>query len=183
MDLWRNCSAEIRHELGFFSVWRNSWRNKGLYRSFLCLCNPLFHFMLAVIPPYFHSWRDCGYFLREAFIDKGVTGSSQTEFASSQSAANDSGKRGSSLASGGELDSAREERQKLALRYVHENGSITNKEYRAVTGASENTALRDLDHLVELGSLRAFGKRRAALQIALKGNVPLVVSPSITDIY
>jgi len=100
-------------------------------------------------------------FLREAFADKGVTTSSQTEVASSQSATNDLDKRGSSLASGDESDSAREERQKLALRYVHENGSITNKEYRAVTGASANTALRDLDHLMELGSLRAIGKRRA----------------------
>ena len=49
----------------------------------------------------------------------------------------------------------------MALRYVHEHGSITNKEYRATTGASENTALRDLDDLVERGSLRGIGKRRA----------------------
>lgn len=58
-------------------------------------------------------------------------------------------------------DSVKDERQQLALRYVHEHGSITNKEYRAITGASENTALRDLDELVERGSLRALGKRRA----------------------
>lgn len=58
-------------------------------------------------------------------------------------------------------DSARDERQRLALLYIHEYGSITNKEYRAITGASENTALRDLDDLVEHGSLRGLGKRRA----------------------
>ncbi len=53
------------------------------------------------------------------------------------------------------------ERQRLALRYVHEHGSITNKQYRAITGVSENTALRDLDALVEQGSLKAIGKRRS----------------------
>jgi predicted HTH transcriptional regulator len=58
-------------------------------------------------------------------------------------------------------DSIKVERQQLALRYIHEHGSITNKVYRAITGASENTALRDLDELVERGSLRAVGKRRA----------------------
>jgi predicted HTH transcriptional regulator len=58
-------------------------------------------------------------------------------------------------------DPVKEERQQLALRYVHEHGSITNKEYRAITGASENTALRDLDDLIERGSLRGLGKRRA----------------------
>ena len=58
-------------------------------------------------------------------------------------------------------DFIKEERQLLALCYVHEHGSITNKEYRAITGASENTALRDLDDLVERASLRGLGKRRA----------------------
>ncbi len=58
-------------------------------------------------------------------------------------------------------DFVRDERQQLALRYVHEHGSITNKEYRAIIGASENTALRDLDDLVKRGSLRGLDKRRA----------------------
>lgn len=60
-----------------------------------------------------------------------------------------------------DTDASREERQQLALRYIHMHGSITNKQYRDITGASENTALRDLDALVEQGSLRAIGKRRA----------------------
>jgi len=58
-------------------------------------------------------------------------------------------------------DVGREARQQLALRYIHMHGSITNKQYRDITGASDNTALRDLDALVEQGSLRAIGKRRA----------------------
>jgi ATP-dependent DNA helicase RecG len=60
-----------------------------------------------------------------------------------------------------DVDVSKEERQQLALRYIHMHGSITNKQYRDITGASENTALRDLDALVEQGSLRAIGKRRA----------------------
>jgi len=58
------------------------------------------------------------------------------------------------------VNATMKERQQVALRYVHEHGSITNKQYREMTGVSENTALRDLDALVELGSLRAIGKRR-----------------------
>ena len=60
-----------------------------------------------------------------------------------------------------EADSIMEERQQVALRYVLANGSITNRQYRAITGVSENTALRDLDALVAKGSLRAIGKRRS----------------------
>lgn len=51
-------------------------------------------------------------------------------------------------------------RQELALNYIRNHGFITNKEYRALSGASENTALRDLEALVEQGSLRAVGKGR-----------------------
>ena len=58
-------------------------------------------------------------------------------------------------------DSTMEERQQLALSYVHRHGSITNKQYRTLTGISETTALRDLDVLVARGSLRAIGKRRS----------------------
>ncbi len=52
------------------------------------------------------------------------------------------------------------ERQELALRYVHQHGSITNRQYRALSGTSENTALRDLEALVERGALRAIGEKR-----------------------
>jgi len=56
---------------------------------------------------------------------------------------------------------SREERHKLALAYVHEHGSITNKEYRTLTGASGNTALRDLEALVSQGSLHTTGQKRS----------------------
>jgi ATP-dependent DNA helicase RecG len=54
----------------------------------------------------------------------------------------------------------RQRRQELGLSYIREHGSITNKQYRELTGASENTTLRDLDALVVQGSLRALGKGR-----------------------
>ncbi len=76
-------------------------------------------------------------------------------------ASSGSAKRSDIQASIDKLDSTREERQKLALRFVHEHGSITNREYRDITGISGNTALRDLDELVERGSLRTIGSRRA----------------------
>jgi len=53
-----------------------------------------------------------------------------------------------------------EERQHMALRYVHTYGSITSGMYRKLTGAGETTATRDLEALVEKGALRAFGERR-----------------------
>lgn len=52
-------------------------------------------------------------------------------------------------------------RQEVALEYVQQHGSITNKEYRAITGVSESTAMRDLEALVEQGTLRAVGHRRS----------------------
>ena len=51
-------------------------------------------------------------------------------------------------------------RWEAALHFVQTHGSITNKEYRTLTGASENTALRDLEALVEQGTLRMIGKGR-----------------------
>jgi len=53
------------------------------------------------------------------------------------------------------------DRLTLALRYVHKHGAITNQQYRELTGVSESTALRDLERLVEQGTLRAIGKRRS----------------------
>jgi ATP-dependent DNA helicase RecG len=53
-----------------------------------------------------------------------------------------------------------QERQTLALRYVHEHGSITNQQYRELTGVSDRTALRVLEALVARGALRTVGKRR-----------------------
>ncbi|MBN9389126.1 MAG: putative DNA binding domain-containing protein [Chloroflexi bacterium] len=53
------------------------------------------------------------------------------------------------------------QRQELALNYVREHGAITNYQYRLLAGVSENTALRDLDALVDQRSLRAVGKGRS----------------------
>ncbi len=50
------------------------------------------------------------------------------------------------------------QRQALALQYVRENGFITHKQYRVLTGASETTAIRDLDALVARNALRKVGK-------------------------
>ena len=55
----------------------------------------------------------------------------------------------------------REERLGKAIEYVHEHGSITNKVYRELTGASDRTAHRDLELLVERGRLKGIGQRAA----------------------
>ena len=52
-------------------------------------------------------------------------------------------------------------RWEAALHFVQTHGSITNKEYRELTGVGETTAIRDLDNLVKQGSLRAMGKGRS----------------------
>ncbi len=49
----------------------------------------------------------------------------------------------------------------LAMRYVHEHDSITNREYRKMTNISEQTANRDLETLVTQGKLKRVGKTRA----------------------
>ena len=49
----------------------------------------------------------------------------------------------------------------MAMRYIHERGSILNREYRELTGVSEQTALRDLEALVEQGMLKRIGKTRS----------------------
>lgn len=54
-----------------------------------------------------------------------------------------------------------EERRKMvALRYLQQHSFITNRAYRALTGVSENTALRDLEELVAKGTLKKTGKTR-----------------------
>jgi ATP-dependent DNA helicase RecG len=53
-----------------------------------------------------------------------------------------------------------DKRKAIAMRYVQEHGSITNREYRELTGVSEQTANRDLEALVELGGLLRVGEKR-----------------------
>lgn len=59
-----------------------------------------------------------------------------------------------------EADFLRKKRQRLALRYVHEHGFITNRRYQALTGISVSTALHDLEALIQQGSLRAIDQKR-----------------------
>jgi len=52
-------------------------------------------------------------------------------------------------------------RQALGMQYIHKYGFITNKQYRELMGVGETTAIRDLEALVEQGSLQAVGKGRS----------------------
>ncbi|ABK14990.1 ATP-binding protein [Methanothrix thermoacetophila] len=54
------------------------------------------------------------------------------------------------------------ERQIQAVLYVKEHGKITNREFRAFTGVSDEGARLDLKRLVELGILKPRGKGRSA---------------------
>src|SRR5205807_5968693 len=55
----------------------------------------------------------------------------------------------------------RERRLAIAMEYVQEYGFITNSIYRQLTGASERTAHRDLETLIERGRLKGTGQRAA----------------------
>lgn len=53
-----------------------------------------------------------------------------------------------------------DKRRAIAMRYMQEHSSITNREYRELTGVSEQTANRDLEALVEQGGLVRVGAKR-----------------------
>jgi ATP-dependent DNA helicase RecG len=53
------------------------------------------------------------------------------------------------------------ERQIRAVLYVKEHGEISNRDYRSLTGVSDETARQDLLALVKLNILRVEGKGRA----------------------
>jgi ATP-dependent DNA helicase RecG len=50
-----------------------------------------------------------------------------------------------------------QQRREMALEYVRKNGSISHKEYRALTSASETTTIRDLENMVNNGIIRRIG--------------------------
>jgi predicted HTH transcriptional regulator len=56
--------------------------------------------------------------------------------------------------------SDKEQRLEKAILYVQEHGFITNSFYRDITGATEKRAFRDLELLVERGSLKRVGSKR-----------------------
>ncbi|MGA7076132.1 MAG: transcriptional regulator, partial [Halobacteriota archaeon] len=53
------------------------------------------------------------------------------------------------------------ERQIKAVMWAKEKGSITNSEYRKITGLSHDGAFRDLKDLVEKSVLKVTGKGRS----------------------
>lgn len=57
------------------------------------------------------------------------------------------------------------ERQRLALSYVREQGEITNSELQRLASVSRRTAAYDLSHLVKTGILELQGTRKAARYI------------------
>jgi ATP-dependent DNA helicase RecG len=66
---------------------------------------------------------------------------------------------GSVLSTPAEEASLEQERRiEQTMLYVHNRGSITNREYRELTGVSEATARRDLETLVERKALKVVGK-------------------------
>ena len=60
------------------------------------------------------------------------------------------------------------ERQIKAVMYVKDKGSITNREYREITGISDEGARLDLKKLVEKGILEARGKGRSVYYVVRK---------------
>lgn len=53
------------------------------------------------------------------------------------------------------------ERQKRAVAYAREHGKITNREYRQLTGISDEAARRDLAMMLEQEIIQVFGKGRS----------------------
>lgn len=49
------------------------------------------------------------------------------------------------------------ERQRMAVGYVKQNGRILNKEYQQLTGVTDRTALRDLEELLTRGIVQKAG--------------------------
>lgn len=62
------------------------------------------------------------------------------------------------------------ERQVKAVLHVKQHGSIGNKEYQQITGASKPTVTRDLDAMVRLGILTREGGRGRAVRYRIKGS-------------
>lgn len=62
------------------------------------------------------------------------------------------------------------ERQVRAVLHVKEHGTISNRDYQALTGASKPTATRDLNELVVSGVLRREGEHGRGTRYLLKGS-------------
>ncbi len=62
------------------------------------------------------------------------------------------------------------ERQVRAVLYVKEHGTISNRDYQTLTGASKPTATRDLNELVVSGVFRREGEHGRGTRYLLKGS-------------
>jgi two-component system, NtrC family, response regulator len=85
-----------------------------------------------------------------------------------QTVAAGTGNEGSWLLDPGEkLPSGTNQRQLRALAFIKSNGFITNKYYSKMNDISERQALRELNELVEKGTLTRIGKGRACRYVFL----------------
>ncbi len=62
------------------------------------------------------------------------------------------------------------ERQRQAIRYIKQQGTITNTEYQRLTNTSKSTATRDLDELIQKGLIIKKGKTGRGTKYMLKGS-------------
>jgi ATP-dependent DNA helicase RecG len=60
------------------------------------------------------------------------------------------------------------ERQIKAVLYAKEKGSITNRDYRSLTGVSDETTRQELAQLASQGLLQVHGKGRATRYVLPK---------------
>jgi ATP-dependent DNA helicase RecG len=61
------------------------------------------------------------------------------------------------------------ERQMKGLDFIRLEGQITSGRYQKLTGASRQTATRDLESMVKKGILEQRGERRGAFYVKAKG--------------
>lgn len=60
------------------------------------------------------------------------------------------------------------DRQKQAVALVRKNGRITNREYQALAGITDRTALRDFDELMAKGVLEKRGTTGRSIHYVLR---------------
>lgn len=70
------------------------------------------------------------------------------------------------------------DRQKQALAQARASGQLSNAQYRAATGVSESTALRELRHLVARGLLEKVGGTGRAAHYAIARAKPVTKPPN-----
>ena len=76
------------------------------------------------------------------------------------------------------------DRQVQAVRYVREQGVITNKAYRELTGVIDRTALRDLNDLCTRGIFSKRDKKgRATEYVLVKKNPDISTRLSYSPIF